>query len=246
MKQNIYEEICNKLNKFEDIKKLNNEMKIPEDLLHVIYTQKVTRNATKKYYKIKNKSRELVDTWIKGKTIYKISSSLNFPPVLMSQIILQEYGLTRKETRAFINDPQNINDERLKKELINVCKKDFAYSPKAHEKQLKRGKNAEEKIKKWLENKNIEFQREFELRKKFKKTPDFLLAEPMKIDSSKIYWIESKASFGDEREINKDMKKQLSAYKEMFGNGMVVYWFGFLEELPCNGVIVKSGEFFQD
>lgn len=246
MKQCIYEEICNKLNKIEDIKKISQEMNLPEDLLQVIYTQKITRNATKRYYKIKNQSKELFNLWKNGKTLLKISKKINFPPVLLSQIILQEFGLTRKETRSYINNPYRIKDNRIRKELIRATKKDFAYSPRAHEKQLKRGKLAEEKLKKWLIKNNINFQREKELRKKFRKTPDFLLEEPIKIDGTKIYWIESKASFGDDKEMKKDLKKQLLAYQEMFGNGMVVYWYGFIEELVFDRLVIKSREFFED
>lgn len=44
------------------------------------------------------------------------------------------------------------------------------------------------------------------------------------------YWIESKASFCDDyaRNLNKD---QLLGYVSRFGPGIVIYWFGFIEEL---------------
>lgn len=246
MKQSLHEEIYDKLNNIEDINMIQKEKNLPIDLLHVIYTQKITRNATKRYYKIKNQSKELLNSWTHGETLFKIAKRLDFPPILLTQIILQEYGLSRKETRTYINEPDNIIDERIKREIHSVRKRDFAYSPKAHEKQLKRGIDAEEKLKDWLVKRNINFQREKELRNKFRKTPDFLLEEPIKIEGSKIYWIESKASFGDDKEILKDIKKQLTAYKEMFGSGMVVYWYGFLDKLESDGFIIKSREFFKD
>jgi hypothetical protein len=45
-----------------------------------------------------------------------------------------------------------------------------------------------------------------------------------------INWIESKATFGDNVEIKKNIKKQLLPYLDLFGRGMVVYWFGFLDD----------------
>ena len=44
-----------------------------------------------------------------------------------------------------------------------------------------------------------------------------------------INWIESKATFGDRVEVNKNMKKQLEPYLELFGQGVVIYWFGFVD-----------------
>jgi hypothetical protein len=32
-------------------------------------------------------------------------------------------------------------------------------------------------------------------------------------------------------EINKNVRKQLEPYNELFGEGLVVYWFGFVDEI---------------
>jgi hypothetical protein len=47
----------------------------------------------------------------------------------------------------------------------------------------------------------------------------------------KVKWIESKALFGDPRTHRVYSKKQYLRYKEMFGEGYVVYWFGSVRGL---------------
>ena len=64
-----------------------------------------------------------------------------------------------------------------------------------------------------------------------KKTPDFLFKKVQNIGDMKAHWIESKASFGDDREMKRDYKRQFQPYTEHFGQGIVVYWYGFLDDI---------------
>ena len=53
--------------------------------------------------------------------------------------------------------------------------------------------------------------------------------------------IECKALFGDKENHEDYLKKQLWSYWNRYGAGMVIYWFGFIEDLDNNrenGIIV--------
>eukprot|EP01102_Stenamoeba_stenopodia_P014621 TRINITY_DN487_c0_g1_i7.p1 TRINITY_DN487_c0_g1~~TRINITY_DN487_c0_g1_i7.p1 ORF type:complete len:151 (-),score=22.54 TRINITY_DN487_c0_g1_i7:327-779(-) len=46
-----------------------------------------------------------------------------------------------------------------------------------------------------------------------------------------VNWIESKASFGDEGSHMGNVQDQLWGYRNRYGPGIVVYWFGFIHDL---------------
>ena len=70
---------------------------------------------------------------------------------------------------------------------------------------------------------------EKDLRGKYTKTPDALLDDPIVFYGQKLKWIESKANFGDDVELRKNLRRQLAPYTEIFGEGAVVYWYGYVE-----------------
>jgi CDAN1-interacting nuclease 1 len=94
------------------------------------------------------------------------------------------------------------------------------------------GEEYEVKLKKMARDAGLTFYDEGDLRRDgFDKTPDLLLAVPCLYKNTIISWIESKASFGDCDSHSKYLKDQLSCYENRFGSGIVIYWFGFQEEI---------------
>ena len=63
------------------------------------------------------------------------------------------------------------------------------------------------------------------------KTPDVVLKVPIELHGMLIYWIESKACFADADTMKTQYHDQFSAYTRRIGPGLVVYWFGFLDDL---------------
>ena len=75
----------------------------------------------------------------------------------------------------------------------------------------------------------------------YDKTPDFKLVIPFAYQGHVINWIESKALFGDEERHKDHLKGQLWSYWNRYGPGMVIYWFGFIDDLDNNrdkGIVV--------
>jgi len=104
----------------------------------------------------------------------------------------------------------------------------------------------EDLIHEWLESCDLEFITESDMSKEPNtKTPDFLLSEPYKIEGIDVRWIESKAVFADEKEHNRYQLKQFSFYEDLFGPGMVVYWYGFLDTLVPNNYMITDYTFFE-
>ncbi|XP_066177540.1 CDAN1-interacting nuclease 1 isoform X4 [Sylvia atricapilla] len=99
-------------------------------------------------------------------------------------------------------------------------------------------------LREMLLEKNLSFIAEDQLRAKgYDKTPDFILEVPVAVEGHIIHWIESKASFGDESSHQAYLQDQFWSYWNRFGPGLVIYWYGFIEELDCHrerGILLKD------
>lgn len=235
MNSTDYRRIIGSLNSRADIKKVAAEEGLDEDLLLVMYTQKIVRNTKRDYYAVKKRASSLLGEWMHGKTFTKIAKANNFSPVLTASLMLQHTGVSKKAFKNYLKDPDLITDPRLKKELMEAMKEELVYSPEGTRIQWDRGKDVERIVKKWLDGKRVKYQTEAETKKgNYTKTPDFKLESPLKIGGKWLNWVECKASFGDETEYKRDYGKQLSHYVKLFGQGMVIYWYGYINDLPAH------------
>lgn len=76
----------------------------------------------------------------------------------------------------------------------------------------------------------------------YPKTPDICLLEPIAIDGIVVKWIESKAWFGDPISHAAYLRDQYWPYYNRFGPGLVIYWYGFVEEIDLHrqkGIMVE-------
>ena len=231
MEYDEYKKIYDSLNKPEDIDILHDKG-YDQRLLETLYTQKISRDVKKRFHMMKDKSPALLREWKKGRTLMEISGRYKFPPILVSMLIFQEDGASKKQFWEFIRAPDMLESQQTANEIRDVIKNDLVYSPDANVKQTERGLWGEELLQNWLNEQHIIYKTENDLRgNERQKTPDCLLSEPMLYDRKKIFWIESKASFGDNVEFRYNSRKQFCPYTQLFGPGLVIYWTGCLDDL---------------
>jgi len=226
-----YAELVEELQRYDDIARLASETGIEEEALLVIYTQKVTRDATRRYYRIKSRAPKYYHQWRSGKPLMKFAWENRFPPILTALIILLEGNTTRKGFWRMLQNPAKVPDARLRREIKEIVKADPIYSPEGAEVQAQRGRRGEEMLQAWLDDHDVGYRDEEELRGEYPKTPDILLDEPISYNGTDLFWIESKANFGDRTEVSRNYKRQLKPYSELFGPGMVIYWMGVVDGL---------------
>lgn len=247
MKYENYKALYSQLKRPGDIETLRQKTGLDRELLLVLYTQKTVRDATRRFYIVKKDIKIIAKDWRKGVPIAKIAKRINFPPILLGLMLTSEIGIPRKKFWQYVRDPDSCKDRRLKKEFKQIAEDDIIYSPKGAKTQADRGVWGEKRLQDWLDKRQLKYRTEVQLRATHTKTPDCLLDKPITIDGSKVHWIESKASFGDEIELRKNARRQLKPYLDMFGTGAVVYWFGFVEGIaPPEGVTLLPGEYFED
>ncbi|MFQ5838404.1 MAG: C15orf41 family protein [Thermoplasmata archaeon] len=247
MEYRNYKELYDALATREDLERLSETSPYDHELLMVIYTQRVVKDATKRFYKVKRHARRLHRQWRNGLSFARLAQEHRFPPVLMALIVLEGEGISRRRFWKMLNNLEEVESKRLRRDLREACEADLIYSPEGTERQYKRGAWGEERLWKWLRAKGIPFRTEAELRSQFDKTPDALLSEPLVYDGRKVLWIESKASFGDPLDVRRHVGRQLRPYVDLFGDGLVVYWFGYVEDVDLrlpDGVSITDGRDF--
>ncbi len=244
MDESLYLEILASLKGLGDIPGLARRHGTPEAVLLMILNQKVVEETRGgRFYRVKANSAGLLERWEGGETLLDLARRADFSPVLLASFLLEEIGFGRKQIKRMMKNPDMVKDQRLRQELEAALGADHVYSPWAHRLQERRGAKGEGIIRDWLEEKGIRFKGEKDMGGG--KTPDFVMESELLVDGSPITWIDSKASFGSPTEHRKNMKRQLRFYLEEFGPGMVVYWFGYVEGVGGDGVIVKDGDFFE-
>lgn len=226
-----YNYIWKQLQTAEDIDRLAEEG-YDDELLLVLYTEKHVRDIKKNYYGVAARSKKLLREWKAGHSFDHLAKKYRFSPILMASIVLKEYGMSKREIKNALQNYNAVKNARIQKELQMAQERDLVYSHKGYEIQRKRGEEGEARIAKWLDEQGISYKTEKDLKGQGK-TVDFLLNKPMEIEidgeAKEIYWIESKGSFGDIKKVRRDYDAQLRPYTQLWGPGIVVYWFGFLE-----------------
>ncbi len=249
MDYNTYREIYGKLATKDALESLQSASEYDDELLMVIYTQRVVREATKAFYRVKRHASRLHRQWKNGASFVALARRQGFPPILMALIVLEEDRVSRRQFWKILSGLDEQEDDRLKRELLEACQEDLVYSPAGTEKQYERGAWGEERLWSWLQAEGIAYRSEEELRAQYEKTPDALLEEPLTYNGSEIVWIESKATFGDPVEVKRHTRRQLRPYVDLFGEGLVIYWFGYAEDVDLKlpeGVVISDGKDFEE
>ena len=246
MDRATYQRLYDALVTYEDVHRIAHTEHFDEELLFVIHTHRVTRDATRRFYVVKRQIPRLVHQWRRGRAMLDIAREWKFPPVLLGQQMLAELGVPRKKVWGTFLHPETAPDARIRHEVQDLLAADMIYSPRGMELQRERGRRGEERLQRWLEKHGIGYRTEKDLRGKYAKTPDALLDEPIIFYGQKLTWIESKANFGDDVELRKNLRRQLAPYTELFGEGAVVYWYGYVDgaESP-NGILLWDGDTFE-
>jgi len=226
---------------------------VSEDTLLSIYSQYQQRKVKKVFHKHHRKETmakyyiKFVDSMQRQEKgfLMKMAYNIDFPPTLLARIILEEHfkatiyngsGVIPKGfVSKYIKDPMLIQEDVLRREVEMCIQRDDVCGPRVESLKHETGLRYEKILHDILTEKDIPYSDEEVLRKEgYDKTPDFKLIIPIGVNDHVVNWIESKASFGDEESHSSYLENQFWSYANRFGPGLVIYWFGFIEELNIN------------
>ncbi|XP_040189784.1 CDAN1-interacting nuclease 1 isoform X2 [Rana temporaria] len=182
--------------------------------------------------------------------LLNLANEVDFSPALIARIVLERFlqdpdgqPPTKPVLNSMLRDPSLIPDAVLANQVQQCIINDCCNGPLVDCIKHAIGYEHEVLLREKLMEKNLAFLDEDQLRLKgYDKTPDFILEVPVAVDGHVIHWIESKASFGDESSHRMYLQEQFWSYWNRFGPGLVIYWYGFIEELDCNrerGILLK-------
>lgn len=226
---------------------------LSEDTLLSIYSQYQQRKVKRVFHTHHRKENmakyyiKFVDSMQRREKgfLTKMAYNVDFPSTLLARIILEEYfkATIYSETGVIpkgfvskhIKDPTLISNDALRREVELCIQDDDICGPNVETLKHETGLRYEKILHDILTKKDIPYSDEEVLRKEgYDKTPDFKLIIPIGVNDHVVNWIESKASFGDEESHAGYLENQFWSYTNRFGPGLVIYWFGFIEELNIN------------
>jgi len=188
--------------------------------------------------KLLRKSEKLYKEYKAGKSIVDLARDVDCPPLNVFRIILKNMHLGKAQIKKCLNNPEVLLRKREQEELKAAVDMDItAQFDQAH--SLKVANDFEDIIADFLQEKGVTFVRQEQLTEEQMEvfgttvlTPDFLLLDELKINETRVNWIDAKAFYGANTPMNiKTFKKQMSRYTNHWGEGAVVYLDGFSEML---------------
>ncbi|KAN0036762.1 hypothetical protein ACTFIV_002071 [Dictyostelium citrinum] len=145
--------------------------------------------------------------------------------------LLTEIKDTSIIIKKIFKNPSLIENLKLRKNIYQSIYNDDNCSPLINQIRSSTGSEYEYLLQEKLFKLNIPYLTESQLRKDgYPKTPDIKLEIPISFKGFIINWIESKASFCDDNNLKKT-RDQIIGYRNRFGPGLAIYWFGYIDDL---------------
>lgn len=166
--------------------------------------------------------------------LLRIAVRERYSPVSLCRILLHEIypDLPKSTLSLMLKEPHRIPDRALAMNVNYCIFNDNSDGPLTDIVRRIIGEDYEQRLKKMASDVGMHFHDEVYLRRYgYDKTPDLKLAIPCLFRGKIIYWIESKASFGDVESHQRYISTQLSSYGNRFGAGIVIYWLGYLDKI---------------
>jgi len=228
-----YKEVVNiiKRNHFLDFDEVAKQCGMAYDAIVSIYSQ-VTRRKERVPVELCN------ERWQAGETLLEIATSLKISPFTLVRELfespLRPVALTARAASACIREPHLLRDlhPRLAAEFEQLGELLDNQSISSSRIRQLIGSEYEVQLQLQLRALGVPFVTEERLRTEgVAKTPDIRLLTPIYIDGidHEINWIDSKAMFGDHKMHAAQIKAQFVSYVNMFGPGLVIYWFGYVD-----------------
>src|SRR5437870_11004997 len=97
MKLVEYQDLYGKLGTAQDIDFLAENFGYDKELLLVIYTQRVVRDTTKRFYRVKDQAKKMAWAWQHGERFVEVARRFDFPAILGALMIPEQRKVNRPQ-----------------------------------------------------------------------------------------------------------------------------------------------------
>jgi hypothetical protein len=175
----------------------------------------------------------------RGESLFDIAMNAGFSPYKLAKMYTECAFEKGFDLSRFVKNPALVHDVRLRGDLLRCVSDDPVNCNRSDVIKATVGVEYEELLIELLHQRKICFETEAELRARGKpKTPDILLLIPMAVEVNGqqhiVNWIDSKGMFADKLTFH-EQGEQLRGYVNRYGAGLVIYWYGFSEDVRGAG-----------
>lgn len=211
-------------------------------------SSRVIHKTKTNHYKLTNLNfiSRCLRNWMKGEEcILETSNKLGVSSLNLLKTYFVLLGVPKKEFyEAILKGSYGAYiDSQVELAIVT----DFNFSKWGQRIQEKIGAFKEKLLKEALLERGYSLLTEADMRSKFSKTPDIYCNEGVRTVNGLIFWVESKAFYGDQSDYKTNLTKQLRPYRGLFGKGIVIYWHGFSKQLRKEDdiLVMDFSEFIQ-
>lgn len=231
---------------------------IAHDTLDSILAKEWQKHTKLSYPRIARRARRLIADYEQAiarqpddsTVLVRLAERERYAPMGLCRVLLNElHGeLGKGAISEMLRNPYTVPDVRLAANVFGCLHRDNRDGPISDAIRQCIGEEYEVRMKRLATAAGLHYYDEGDLRRGgYDKTPDLKLAVPCMFRGRVVNWFESKASFGDADAHRRYLREQLCSYANRFGPGVVVYWFGYVDQIaewPENqNVVTVTGEF---
>ncbi|KAG2498008.1 hypothetical protein HYH03_004266 [Edaphochlamys debaryana] len=226
-----------------------------------MYGQEQQYKVIRSHHLHKASVMQYLERYMSGDDILQLSADVDFPPCMLLRRMLERLiDAPKQAVGEVLRHPERLDAAlvpgappeliaRLRADVVRCVHADCSYSPLSDVAKQATGLEYELYLQQRLAAARLPFWSESELRQLgFHKTPDCKLKVPMAVRTRSgsehlVCWVDSKATFGDARTHVKQVEEQYATYVNRYGPGMVIYWFGFVESLNTDPLVLLCDDF---
>lgn len=228
--------------------------RVPLQTFLALFSQEAQYRVIKTHHMHKTNMATYCSRYRRGTDVLDLCASADFPPCLMMRRMLEHMlGLSKQRVSDVLKDPDLLTVDitsgaetdtsedlmaRLRLDIVRCARADRNYSPFSDMAKALAGLEHEAALYAALKQAGVAHWNEQDLRDKgMYKTPDALLQVPIAVRCPFndrwhiVHWIDSKASFGDDRLHAQALEGQYRTYLNRYGSGAVIYWMGMIKDL---------------